>query len=179
VTGEDERLDPTIFRSTEPLKLYRIARLKYANLSGVGAALYPGRWNRLGQEAIYTSTDPGTPVLERLVHTPKTMIPSNLAIMQILLRRSSDSPETQIKAVSNRNWMLICPTLKYARDAFQDISSARLSKLIALALPSVVTSSWNVVLYPDSPGFWDRVSLHNVKQFEFDPRLFPEHTPSE
>jgi hypothetical protein len=71
--------------NARPLVLYRIARARYANLSGIGAAREPGRWNFPGQEAIYTSTDKGTPQLERLVHTPKDLIPSNLAIMEIQL----------------------------------------------------------------------------------------------
>lgn len=71
MTREDLQLDPELFLRQQPLTLYRLARARYANLSGVGAAFAPGRWNREGQEAIYTSTEVGVPVLERLVHTPK------------------------------------------------------------------------------------------------------------
>ena len=83
MTPEDLPLDPEFFLTHQPLTLYRLARARYANLSGMGAAFAPGRWNRLGEEAIYTSTEMGVPLLERLVHTPKDLIPSNLAIMRI------------------------------------------------------------------------------------------------
>jgi hypothetical protein len=43
----------------------------------------PGRWNLAGEEAIYTSTEMGVPLLERLAHTSKNVIPSNLAMMKI------------------------------------------------------------------------------------------------
>lgn len=86
MTSEDLELDPAIFLSNHPLTLYRLARARYANLSGIGAAAAPGRWNRPGQEAIHTSTEVGVPVLERLVHTPKELIPSNLALMKIMVR---------------------------------------------------------------------------------------------
>ena len=71
MTPDDLALNPDVLRQKQPLILYRLARARYANLSGIGAALYPGRWNQPGQEAIYTSTEVSVPVLERLVHTPK------------------------------------------------------------------------------------------------------------
>lgn len=83
MTPEGHELDPGFLFTHKPLTLYRLARARYANLSGVGAALAPGRWNREGEEAIYTSTEIAVPVLERLVHTPKDIIPSNLALMKI------------------------------------------------------------------------------------------------
>lgn len=83
MTPEELQLDPKFFLANQPFLLYRLARARYANLSGIGAASAPGRWNRSGEEAIYTSTEMGVPVLERLVHTPKDVIPSNLALMKI------------------------------------------------------------------------------------------------
>jgi hypothetical protein len=86
LTPEDRTLDPDFFLTHQPLILYRLARARYANLSGIGAALAPGRWNRSGEEAIYTSTEIGVPLLERLAHSPKDQIPSNLAMMKILVK---------------------------------------------------------------------------------------------
>lgn len=67
MTPEDRELNPDFFLQHQPLILYRIAKARYAHLSGIGAAFAPGRWNRRGQDAIYTSTEVGAPVLERLV----------------------------------------------------------------------------------------------------------------
>jgi len=84
LTPEDLELDLGVFFSRMPLTLYRIARSRYANLSGTGAALFPGRWNLRGEEALYTSLNPATSVLEALAHVlHKNIIPSNLAIMTI------------------------------------------------------------------------------------------------
>jgi hypothetical protein len=53
------------------------------------------------------------------------------------------------------------------------------SPSIAMAVPSVIVPVWNVVLYPDAPGFWERVSLASVEPVEFDPRLFPSDATAE
>jgi RES domain-containing protein len=182
MTPEDQRLDQSILREAGPLKLYRIARSKYANLSGVGAALYPGRWNQLGEEAIYTSTHPSTPVLERLVHTPKDMIPTNLAMMELHFDRKivpEDEFERRLQRGSEHSWFVIFPTLKFARENYPGILWTKYSSIVALAVPSVIVPEWNVVLYPQCDRFWDIVSLKSVERFEYDERLFPENTPKQ
>ena len=50
-------------------KVYRITRSKYKNdLSGEGARLYGGRWNRPGVAALYTSETRSLALLELIVH---------------------------------------------------------------------------------------------------------------
>lgn len=169
MTPKDRALDPEFFLRHQPITLYRLARARYANLSGIGAATAPGRWNLPGQEAIYTSTEIGVPLLERLVHTPKDTIPSNLALMRIQL--SGDWPPRS----SGR--MLIFTTLAEAEDFFPEWWQG--VDRIAIAVPSVIVPAWNVVLYPQAPYFWEHVSLISVEPFEFDPRLFAENTPAE
>jgi RES domain-containing protein len=51
------------------MEVYRISRSKYANdLSGEGARLYGGRWNRPGLSALYTSQSRALALLELIVH---------------------------------------------------------------------------------------------------------------
>lgn len=51
------------------MKLYRITREKYAtDLSGEGAKLFGGRWNRPGVAALYASEARSLALLELLVH---------------------------------------------------------------------------------------------------------------
>jgi RES domain-containing protein len=190
LTPEDLSLDPEIFLLNQPLMLYRLARNRYANLSGVGAAQYPGRWNRHRQEAIYTSTEIAVPVLERLVHTPKDLIPSNLALMKIKVSTPWDAHAGSIKVstpwdahagsvtygLQGRVHLRICRTLAIAKQSPDLLGDAF---WFALAVPSVVVPAWNVVLYPQALGFWEHVSLESVEPFELDPRLFPEGTPIE
>ncbi|MBK8348315.1 MAG: RES family NAD+ phosphorylase [Saprospiraceae bacterium] len=51
------------------MEVYRITREKYAaDLTGEGARLYGGRWNRPGVAALYTSEARSLAILELLVH---------------------------------------------------------------------------------------------------------------
>ena len=205
MTPDDQILDSDFFRPGQPLTLYRIAKKKYANLSGVGAAQTPGRWNRGGWEAIYTSTEKSTPVLEKLVHLPKDLIPSNQALMTIKVSGNWKSlmdggkhghlvdPETG--GIFSFYRTLIAARHFFANGHFGSPIAAtgktrsgvpslswRLTpknNSFAVAVPSVIAPVWNVVLYPQGNGFWDHVKLENIEPFEFDSRLFPDKTPIE
>lgn len=178
-TPDNLALDTDLLFAQQPLTLYRLARARYANLSGVGAALYPGRWNCSGQEAIYTSTEKSTPVLERLVHTPKDLIPSNLALMTI---RVSGQWERRTKSgmfdQHTGGFFWFYRTLAHAKSVFGVVFGFGF-KPFAVAVPSVIAPVWNVVLFPAGVGFWNHVALETVEPFEFDPRLFPDNTPVE
>jgi RES domain-containing protein len=169
----DLKLDPSLLTGQNPLRLYRLARSRFANLSGVGAALYPGRWNQAGEEAIYTSRDVGVPILERLVHTPKDTIPSNLAMMTINVSgdwfRSGSLVDRQTLASIE-----VCSSLAGARDV-----AGLHPHAFAKAVPSVIAPAWNIVLYPRRWGFWKHVTIESVVPFEFDPRLFLEQALKE
>ena len=176
MTPEDHQLDPEFFLAHQPLTLYRLARARYANLSGIGAAFAPGRWNRPGEEAIYTSTEMGVPVLERLVHTPKELIPSNLALMKIRVTGDWTVHEAGVGDLRPGGKMWFYRSLAEAKKHFEskDLITRQIFKPFAVAAPSAIVPVWNVVLYPQGAGFWDHVSLESIDAFEFDPRLFPE-----
>jgi RES domain-containing protein len=203
LTPDDEALDLDFFRTGQPLTLYRIAKTKYANLSGVGAAQTPGRWNGGGWEAIYTSTERSMPVLEKLVHLPKDLIPSNQALMTIKVSGNWEGPvdygfkHGRLVDGETGGTFLFFRTLIAARHFFAmghfgspigttaagelpglSLPFARLlTNPFAVAVPSVIVPVWNVVLYPQGSAFWDHVKLENIEPFEFDSRLFPEGTP--
>lgn len=177
MTPGDLQLDPEFFLNHRPLILFRLARARYANLSGAGAAFAPGRWNRLGEEAIYTSTEMGVPVLERLVHTPKDIIPSNLALMRIRVTGNWETHKNALIDPQTNGCIWFYRDLDTAKEHFarSDYSLYAMGlNPFAVAVPSVIIPVWNVVLYPKGVGFWEHVSLESVDAFEFDPRLFPE-----
>jgi RES domain-containing protein len=169
LTPEDKQLDPARLFQSKPLKLYRLAKENYANLSGIGAAKNGGRWNRIGQEAVYTSTEISAPWLERLVHTPKDLIPTNLVLMEIHLDLGDGSSQPP-------GHLSVFPSLRVARQQLFGTTDPNSPwSPLAVALPSVVVPVWNVVLYPRARQFWDRIKLVSVEPVEFDPRLFPVH----
>ncbi len=181
MTPEDQGLDPDFLLTHQPLTLYRLARARYANLSGIGAAFAPGRWNRYGEEAIYTSTEMAVPVLERLAHTSKDLIPSNLAMMRIQVSGIWEAHRNALIDPNTGGCLWFYRSIAEAKKAFQ--GPGRMFAVginpFAVAIPSVIVPVWNVVLYPRGIGFWQHVSLDSVEPFQFDPRLFPENTPGE
>lgn len=179
MTPEDHQLDPEFFLRHQPLTLYRLARARYANLSGAGAAFAAGRWNRAGQEAIYTSTEKGVPLLERLVHTPKDLIPSNLAMMQIRVSGRWVMREERLADLQTGGLLFLYRDLATAKKSFQHDPRYFSNRPFAVAVPSVIVPVWNVVLFTEGMGFWELVSLESVEPFTFDPRLFPDEAMAE
>ena len=172
MTSADQRLDPAPLISNAII-LYRLTTRKYAELSGKGAALSAGRWNKLREEAIYTSLEVGTAVLERLAHTPKAKIPINLAVLKIKIAGNwtqSGNLSTDKDTSANR---IVFPSLREAKAAYESPFHPT-QTCFAVAVPSVIVPVWNVVLYPERPGFWDHVTLETVEPFDYDPRLFSE-----
>jgi len=174
ITSEDRAFDPQIFQQNR-LYLYRLVRAKYADLSGMGASLNPGRWNRSGQKAIYTSTEVGVTLLERLAHSAKEIIPSNLVMMTIRVDGDWIYREEDMFDQKRGGNFTFCKTIQSARDYLQGRPPFNaFLKPFALAVPSVIAPAWNVVLYPDGTSFWKHVAIDSIEPFDFDPRLFPE-----
>lgn len=175
MTPEHWELDPGLLLNQDSVTLYRLARRKLATLSGTGAALFPGRWNQLGQKALYTSLEQGTTVLERLVHTPKDEIPSDLAMMRIRVTGVWSPSPIGVRDDQTGAELWALPSLSQARQVLQRTANLAGSgfRPFAIAIPSVIVPVWNVILYPDETGFWNHVTLAAVDPFEFDPRLFP------
>jgi RES domain-containing protein len=153
--------------------LFRLARKKHANLSGIGASLEPGRWNLKGQEAIYTSLNSSTTLLERFVHTPKDQIPTNLAKMTIRL-----AGKWQLSGgvlVNDRSDAVIhvFESLQVAETGVWPVLHG-ITVPLGVAVPSVLDPQWNVILYPRSSFFSTHVELERVAPFRYDRRMFPE-----
>ncbi len=181
MTALDAVLDERLLFHNNSLILYRLARRKYAGtLSGQGSALYPGRWNTPGEQALYTSVEPAVCVLERLVHTPKNRIPRDLALMKISVSGTWRHVNSEIsEEVESSAFFLHFSSLHVANRIVQVSHPFHSRATIALAVPSVIVPAWNVVLYPGATSFWEHVGLLSVEPFDYDPRLFPEGTPWE
>ena len=72
------------------MRVWRLVRRPYADLSGIGAASYPGRWNAARQRVVYTAEHPALAVLEVRVHLglDLDLIPPDYVLMAIELGRS-------------------------------------------------------------------------------------------
>ena len=146
--------------------VYRITGKKYAyDLSGTGAAIYGGRWNKKGTPVIYTGETKEIALLETIVHTPPMLIPK-LSIVTIEIPDDSIT-EILIKDLHSNWYDYPAPTV-LSEIAQQWIDSG---KTISLKVPScIIHSAHNYILNCKHIDF-NRIKILNVSDFYFDVRL--------
>ena len=143
------------------MEAWRICRRPYADLSGEGARLVGGRWNRRGAAVVYLAEHPALAVLEVLVHLdlPPELLPADYVLLRAELPfRAEDPALAQIynpETVGN-GWL-------------------RTGGSPLLRVPSVlVPHTYNLLLNPVH-RMAPRAKIVSVEPFVFNPRfrLFP------
>jgi RES domain-containing protein len=146
--------------------VYRITGRKHAtDISGTGAAMYGGRWNKKGTPVLYTGESKEIALLETVVHIPPMLVP-NLDMVTI------EIPDSIIELKPNelpKNWMdYPAPTI-LSEIGEQWVSE---SKSIALKVPScIIHTANNYILNCQHPEYYKSVKIVERESFHFDPRL--------
>ena len=150
--------------------VWRIVSPRYSAeiLSGIGAARSPGRWNRDGEQMIYTAMNQSLAMLERLVYMLSPFPEMTLGAIEVpdACIDFLDMDEKKTGGVLNKQ--------KLSRNIGSDWIASKLS--VALAVPSVHIhpSNWrdepNVLINPLHPDF-GKVRLVRHFDFSFDDRL--------
>ena len=146
--------------------VYRITGKKYASdISGTGAAIVGGRWNKKGTPVLYTGESKEIALLETIVHTPPMLVPD----LDILILEIPDDSITEIKIEDlPKNWIdYPAPSIlaKIGEDWVHN------GKTIALKVPScIIHSASNYILNSRHPEY-KKVRLIDHKDFHFDSRL--------
>ena len=154
------------------MQLHRITKKKYArDLSGIGAKLYGGRWNKKGQAMLYTSENRSLALLELFVNTSGFLVSPTYSI--ITLSIPDDIEITEISARDlTANWRST-----QARQALQQKGSNWLisQESLMMSVPSaVMPQENNYLINPDHADFGE-VILQDIVDFEIDPRLKSAH----
>ncbi|HET8855251.1 MAG TPA: RES family NAD+ phosphorylase [Salinimicrobium sp.] len=146
--------------------VYRITNKKFANnLSGIGAAINGGRWNKKGTPVIYAGESREITLLETIVHTPPMLIP-NLDILTL------EIPDNSIKEIKlfdlPKKWSNYpAPSIlsKLGEEWVKNMDS------IALRVPScIIHTAYNYILNCQHPDF-ETVRVIKHEDFSLDPRL--------
>jgi len=146
--------------------VYRITKRKHAgDLTGIGAAMFGGRWNKKGTPVLYTGENKEIALLETIVHTPPLLVPK----LDILAIEIPDDSVATIKIEDlPDNWTVYPAPLILAEIGEQWI---REGKTIALKVPScIIHSSHNYILNCRHPEY-SKVSVVDRSNFRFDSRL--------
>lgn len=150
------------------MELYRISREKYVrDISGEGARLFGGRWNRKGVPLLYTSQSISLAALEVLVHTSISNIPTDL---QLLVLEIPDEVNINGIFVEDlpENWQQYPAPEEVVEIGNEWCTSG---KAVGLQVPSVIIpQEYNMVLNPVHADF-THINIKEVRDFWIDERI--------
>lgn len=136
-------------------------------VSGEGARLFGGRWNRPGLAAVYASEHLSLAVLESLVHLDTDTPPRTRWVIRIEL--SEDLPVHRVQTSSlEAGWEAVgSPACARAGNAWLDQGDGA----VLLVPSALVPEEQNVILNPEHPAFESGIPFEAMRAFSFD-RLF-------
>lgn len=150
------------------MNVYRIGREKFIrDLSGEGARLYGGRWNRKGIPMIYSSEHRSLAALEVLVHTSAHQIPDDLMLLTLSLPDDFNTATVIAEDLPDQWREYPAPVhLVELGSAWAESKES-----VLLRVPSaVIPREWNLLLNTLHDGI-KRVEITDLQPFSFDGRL--------
>lgn len=148
--------------------VYRICKTRYAHdLSGTGARLAGGRWNRKGQPLVYTSQSRALAALEFLVHLEFLTVPEQYSMLTIEL--PDDMKMIRYTAADLPPGWQANP----APEATIQIGSQWLidGTTPVLVVPSTLISQEFNYLFNPLHAHFRQVKLQDITPFQYDERL--------
>jgi len=148
------------------MEIFRITNKKYADdLTGKGAALNGGRWNKVGTPVLYCGASVEIALLETIVHLPANFAPN---LILLTLQIPNDSIDAITVSELPKKWY------KHpAPEVLAEIGDAwtKSNSSIALKVPSVIVhTAHNFVLNCSHPKY-QKVKVLKKQPFPLDGRL--------
>ena len=151
------------------MRAFRIVKAAHLDqvLTGIGAALYPGRWNSRGVAVVYTATSASLAMLEMLAHLPRTTVPASYLLVEFEL------PDDSVQRLDHVPRRFDALPIRGATRAAGDRWIAGGGSLGLLVPSAVVPTEHNLLINPAHPraGEIKRVSAVPLR---WDERLFRE-----
>ena len=147
--------------------VYRITKQKYAaDLTGRGAAIAGGRWNRKGLPALYTAESRSLAILELLVHCGRIDDVYGRLVQTIEVM---DSPAAVITTDMLSNEWRAVPW----KDETVKMGSAWLSgnENLVMQLPSAIVPAENNYLINPAHPEYSKVRIVGEEILNLDPRI--------
>jgi RES domain-containing protein len=140
------------------------------DLTGRGAELTGGRWNRKGVAMVYTSTTRALACLETLVHfEASARLPLNRYLVRIQVPPDSWKHRRRLGALGAHAGWDAEPPGRVSRDFGSQWAAD--NKSLLLEVPSIVVAEeFNVLINPKHADI-SRVRAENVRKFTYDARL--------
>ncbi len=151
------------------MEVFRITSCKYCrDLSGFGAANYPGRWNSKGTYILYTAGSPSLAMLETLVHISSVARMPQFCMIKIQLDISpSDILYIQAKDLPAQWNKYPSPAmLQKIGDKFVEEG-----KFLVMSVPSAVQPYENNYLINPNHKDFSKIKIVEETGISFDDRL--------
>ena len=147
---------------------YRISRDEFIkDLSGKGAKLYGGRWNRIGIASLYTGSYRSLALLEMSVHLQSKeafALPYSFACIEIEDKEIFTVPDKMLPQKWNHS-------LSYEQNFSLTDYLFTQKNVLAFSVPSVIIhEEKNIIINPLHPAF-SKVKLIKTEKIRLDERL--------
>jgi len=147
--------------------VYRLTKAKYADdLSGIGAAMAGGRWNKKGRAVVYCSASPALSLLEIVVNIPP-MFQADLKLLTL------EIPDQHLKDINEEklpeNWFHY-PAPRVLAEIAEEYYQKK--EILALKVPSAVVHQQHNFLINPKSRYFQKVKIKSLDPFIFDPRLY-------
>ena len=163
----------------EPIRLWRIAQdtpdYEAHDLSGKGAELTGGRWNRPGTPLVYASTSRALACLETLVHLGSSALPLNRYLVEIQVPAPVWSQAVPAPSESLMGWDAL-PAGRVSLSWGTDWATSGAS-LLAKVPSILVPEEHNVLINPRHPD-GGRLLATKVRKWTYDARLLGQLRPA-
>ncbi|HLT50292.1 RES family NAD+ phosphorylase [Aequorivita nionensis] len=151
------------------MRIYRIAKTQYINdLSGEGARLFGGRWNKVGDVMLYFSQNLSLSLLEIIVHVEYAKLPLDYSFLEV------EIPDSSIKNIQSIDFIEPKWSTEAAVNQLQMLGSNWLKRKESLAMrvPSAVMHQENNILINPLHKDIAKLKIIKIDKMDFDPRLF-------
>jgi RES domain-containing protein len=141
-------------------------------MTGKGAEISGGRWNRKGVPVIYTASSVALAALETIVHTDTGAWPLNRYVLEIAI------PDTLWASAENIEQQGTLPTVWDAQPAPKETLDFGDSWLVSrrsalLIVPSVIVpQETNILINPNHPDA-GQIKIIKTTKFVYDGRIRP------
>ena len=154
------------YQLNSPMSVFRIADARFGIMSTYGASKFGGRWNSVGNDAVYACCTYEGCLLEKLVHVNSKRIPPSQSYVVIAFKTGVRVSEFQNGDVAD--WI----NDRFATAVYGDEWLASAST-VALIVPGVVAHPFqrNIVINPNHAQFV-KLSVSSPVAVNWDPRLF-------
>lgn len=151
------------------MKVYRIAKRKYlTDLSGQGARLFGGRWNKVGHNMLYCSSQTSLCVLELLVHMDYQFFTKDFGTIELELPENAKIANVK-PDILKKDWRHN-PPLSFTQDYGTEWLLSQ--KSLILKVPSaILPNEYNYLLNPNHKDF-NAIKLSKTFPLDIDSRVF-------